>query len=160
RNVEFEETFPDAGFSDITRNRHGDRLSLMTPDPQVISRKLFTRPQSTPASCADGYGTPSFSADANCDYTKSPVFTVLAAFWIQFMTHDWFSHLEEGHNAAEYMAVGCSPDDAKLGCRPGDRIDKSYVAEGAEPGRFTQNGKEYLTRAPKAYRNTVTAWWD
>ena len=25
--------------------------------------------------------------------------TCSAAFWIQFMTHDWFSHLEEGHNA-------------------------------------------------------------
>ena len=40
---------------------------------------------------------------ANCDYKKAPFFNVLAAYWIQFMTHDWFSHLEEGHNAAEYM---------------------------------------------------------
>ncbi len=48
RNVEFEETFPEDGLNDLTRNRHGDRLSLMRPDPQVISRKLFTRAQSDP----------------------------------------------------------------------------------------------------------------
>ena len=23
------------------------------------------------------------------------------------MTHDWFSHLEEGHNQPSYMKVGC-----------------------------------------------------
>jgi len=173
RNVEFEETFPDAGFNEITRNRHGDRLSLMTPDPQVISRKLFTRPQSTPASCADGYGTPGFSADANCDYTKAPFFNVLAAFWIQFMTHDWFSHLEEGHNAAEYMKVGCasqkvngvetplSPGDAaRLGCRPGDAIDKSLIADAGAPPVFREGARDYLTRAHRTSRNLSTGWWD
>jgi hypothetical protein len=24
------------------------------------------------------------------------------------MTHDWFSHLQEGHNQSEMMAVGCA----------------------------------------------------
>ena len=28
------------------------------------------------------------------------------------------------------------------------------------PGRFTQGGKTYLTRAPKTTANHVTAWWD
>jgi hypothetical protein len=23
------------------------------------------------------------------------------------MTHDWFSHMEEGHNAPQYIDVGC-----------------------------------------------------
>ena len=73
----------------------------------VISRKLFTRRQSDPAACADGYGRPDFSKSANCDYKKAPFFNVLAAFWIQFMIHDWFSYLEEGHNVLEYMFVGC-----------------------------------------------------
>ena len=48
RNVEFETTFPDLGQTQLTKNRHGDRISLLTPDPQVISRKLFTRVQSNP----------------------------------------------------------------------------------------------------------------
>ena len=161
RNVELDTTFPELGRTELTKNRHGDRLGLLKPDPQLISRKLFTRKQSTPDRCGDGYGLPGFSKDANCDYQPAPFFNVLAAFWIQFMTHDWFSHLEEGHNAAAYMPTGCSTEEAKrLGCRPDDRIDQGYVADSGEPGRFTQGGKEYLTRAPKTMRNNVTAWWD
>lgn len=173
RNMQFETTFPDLGENELTRNRHGDRLGLLKPDPQVISRKLLTRAQSQPESCKGGYGLPGHSTEANCDYQKAPFFNVLAAFWIQFMTHDWFSHLEEGHNAPEYMEVGCesklvdnaevplSDDDvAELGCRPGDRMDRTYVAQSGDPGAFTHGGQSYLKRAPKTFRNTVTAWWD
>ncbi|MEK7236759.1 MAG: peroxidase family protein, partial [Nitrospirota bacterium] len=98
---------------------------------------------------------------------------VLAAFWIQFMTHDWFAHLEEGHNRLEWMAVGCATqlvknieqqltgaEAKKLGCRPDDKIDAAIIAEGTEPKSFTQGGKAYLTRAPKTTENHVTAWWD
>ncbi len=166
RNMEFDTTFPDQGLNDLTKNRHGGRIGLLTPDPQVISRKLFTRAQSDPDACKGGFGT-------DCDYQKAPFFNVLAAYWIQFMTHDWFSHLDEGHNAPEYMDVGCrtqlvnnvemplTPEDIqRLGCRPGDRIDKGYVAQDSTPEKFTSNGKDYLTRAPKTMRNTNTAWWD
>src|SRR3954466_4934483 len=125
RNVTFDSTFPESGRNEFARNRHGDRIGLLKPDPQVISRKLFTRAQSNPGACNEGNGLPGFSKDADCDYKKAPFFNVLAAFWIQFMTHDWFSHLDEGHNAKEYMSVGCSEADQKLGCRPGDRIDKT-----------------------------------
>jgi hypothetical protein len=160
RNAEFDTLFPDLGRTELTRNRHGGRLALLKPDPQVISRRLFTRAQSNPAACNEGYGLPGFSKDANCDYKKAPFFNVLAAFWIQFMTHDWFSHLDEGHNAREFMSVGCGEGDQKLGCRPGDRIDQSLVAESAEPGKFAHEGREYLERAPKTFANHVTAWWD
>jgi hypothetical protein len=173
RNVEFETAFPDLGLNEMTRNRHGNRLSILEPDPQVISRRLFTRIQSNPEKCEAGYGLPGDSKDANCDYKKAPFFNVLAAYWIQFMTHDWFSHLEEGHNQAEYMKVGCAtklvnnveqpltPDDVeKLGCRPDDAIDKGYVAQDSAPDTFSFGGKEHLGRAPKTMRNTNTAWWD
>lgn len=173
RNVPFEETFPDLGKTELVRNRHGDRLGLLQPDPQVISRKLFTRAQSRPQACQAGYGLPDDSADANCDYKKAPFFNVLAAFWIQFMNHDWFSHLEEGHNREEMMEVGCrsqrvdnaerplSPEDVeRLGCRPDDRMEKSYYAEEGEPATFMLDGEEHFERALKTTRNTVTAWWD
>src|SRR5947208_4011159 len=157
RNVQFEATFPDLSEQQLARSRHGDRLGLLKPDPQVISRKLFTRAATADVSCNDGHGLPDYSPRANCDYKKAPVFNVLAAFWIQFMTHDWFSHLEEGHNAAEYMKVGCdamTPEQVKeLGCRPGDRIDKSIVAQSNEPARFTHAGAQYSERAPKTFRN-------
>ena len=173
RNVSFEATFPDLGKNDLARNRHGDRLGLLQPDPQVISRRLFTREQSEPDKCRDGHGLPGQPADAHCDYLKAPFFNVLAAFWIQFMTHDWFSHLQEGRNAPDMMAVGCAtqrsgnvetpltPEQvAKLGCRPDDRMDRTFLAESGDPGTFTRDGKPYLTRAYKTTRNTVTAWWD
>jgi hypothetical protein len=173
RNVQFEVTFPDLGKNDLARNRHGDRLGLLKPDPQVISRKLFTRGQTAPDKCRDGHGMPGYSADAECDYKKAPFFNVLAAFWIQFMTHDWFSHLEEGRNSSEMTSVGCAaqmingvekplaPDEiAKLGCRPADRMDKSFIADDSEPQTFSHKGKTYLARAYKTTRNTVTAWWD
>jgi hypothetical protein len=174
RNVEFETSFPDLGQNTLTANRHGGRINLMTPDPQVISRRLFTRTQSNPAACNAGFGLPNASVDANCDYQKAPFFNVLAAYWIQFMTHDWFSHMDDGHNApGPMMEVGCktklvngtptplTPEEIqKLGCRPGDQVDKTYVLNDTPPATFQADGKTYLTRAPKTYANNNTAWWD
>ncbi|MBI3357774.1 MAG: oxygenase, partial [Nitrospirae bacterium] len=173
RNVEFDTTFPDLGLNEMTKNRHGDRLSLLKPDPQIISRKLFTRAQVEPKQCNKGYGLPGRAKEAECDYEKAPFFNVLAAFWIQFMTHDWFAHLEEGHNKPEWISVGCATElveniekpvtgkeAEKLGCRPGDKIDLAYIAEDTKPETFTQGGETYLTRAPKTTANHVTAWWD
>ena len=173
RNVDFDTTFPDLGLNELTKNRHGDRLGLVKPDPQIISRKLFTRAQSQPEKCREGYGLPGSAKEAECDYKRAPFFNVLAAFWIQFMTHDWFAHLEEGHNRPEWMAVGCATqlvknieqpltgeDAKKLGCRPDDKIDAAIIAEGTKPRSFTQGGKIHLTRAPKTTANHVTAWWD
>ncbi len=173
RNVEFESTFPETNDDPLTRNRHGDRIGILKPDPQVISRRLFTRQQTKPEACNDGHGLPGFSTAANCDYKKAPFFNVLAAYWIQWMTHDWFSHMEEGHNTNQYMKVGCetqlvndveaplSPEDIqRLGCRPDDRIDSAYVAQDSVPAEFVKDGKPYLSRAPKAMANNNTAWWD
>jgi hypothetical protein len=166
RNVEFDTTFPDLGLNEMTRNRHGDRLSLLKPDPQIISRKLFTRAKLRPDRCQDGYGLPGGAKEAECEYKKAPFFNVLAAFWIQFMTHDWFAHLKEGHNKPEWIAVGCATqlvesieqpvtgkEAENLGCRPGDKIDVAYIAEDTKPETFMQGGKVYLTRAPKTTAN-------
>jgi hypothetical protein len=67
---------------------------------------------------------------------KALVFNVLAAFWIQFMTHDWFSHLKDGHNREvngkpDLMPVGCGTQ--ALGCRPDDQMDRAYVTEAGRP---------------------------
>ncbi len=161
RNVRFESTFPDLGKNELAKNRHGDRLDLLKPDPQLISRKLFTRAQSNPGACNFGQGLPDNSSNAHCDYKKAPFFNVLAAYWIQFMTHDWFSHLREGHNADARMSVGCnSPQAEQLGCRPGDKADVTYVAQHEPAPTFEHDGKSYLSRAHKTTNNTVTAWWD
>jgi len=173
RNAPFEATFPDLAPDEFAKNRHGGRIGLLTPDPQVISRRLFTRHQSFPEQCNNGRGLLNNSMEANCDYQKAPHINVLAAFWIQFMTHDWFSHLDEGHNHAELMAMGCSaqrvastdtpltPAEIKrLGCRPEDRIGKSFIAQDAPPPTFNMGEKSRMSRAPRTTSNRVTAWWD
>ena len=166
RNVSFDSTFPRFGKSEVSRNRHSDaengmRIDLLKPDPQLISRKLFSRSNVGDINCNDGYGDGNDSADSVCGYQRVPFFNVLAAFWIQFMTHDWFSHLDEGRNQPGLAQVGCTDDEAQsLGCRPGDRMEASLFAEQGDPGSFEHNGKAYLKRSYKTTQNTVTAWWD
>jgi heme peroxidase len=161
RNVRFESTFPELGKDELARNRHGGRIGLLKPDPQLISRTLFRRDQGQPDLCRNGRGLPEDSIEARCDYKPAASFNVLAAFWIQFMTHDWFSHLEEGKNAPEMMSVGCgTPEAVAAGCRPGDRMDRAAIAEDGDPATFTHGGTRHLSRAYKTTRNTVTAWWD
>jgi hypothetical protein len=165
RNVQFESTFPNLGKNQLAINRHGNRLGLLEPDPQVISRELFTRNSPNDRNCkpdytGDVWPNDTQSLDSNCDYIKAPFFNVLAAFWIQFMTHDWFSHLVEGHNddAAPPMKTGCTPEEAaRVGCRPGDAIDVAYMHDREDPKPFAG---EHLPRAYRTTRNTNTAWWD
>lgn len=165
RNVQFESTYPRLGRNELARARHrdpehGNRLGMYKPDPQLISRMLFTRQQSGD-SCNEGYGADDYSPGAECDYLKAPFFNVLAAFWIQFMTHDWFSHVDEGRNQPGLMPVGCESGQAQdLGCRPGDRAEASLFSLEDEPGSFTHNGTEHLKRSHKTTANKVTAWWD
>ena len=170
RNVQFDETFPHLSQDEIVRNRHGNRIGLLSPDPQIISRELFTRQQTEPARCNEGQGG---TSDAGCDYIKAPFFNVIAAFWIQFMTHDWFSHMEEGENAQPTVPMGCAtrrengaerpltPDEAnRLRCRPGDRIDQALTVVTEPADTFVHEGTVHQRRAARTTRNTNTAWWD
>ncbi len=172
RNVQFEATFPELEKDDYARNRHGGRIGLMEPDPQVISRRLFTRDESATPDCNQGKGVP--GQDADCDYRKAPFFNVLAAFWIQFMTHDWFAHPEDARNdTAHAVGMGCASEriggvvqplsderKAELGCRPEDRMEAALIADDSPPGTFQAGDTERLKRSWKTTRNNVTAWWD
>lgn len=174
RNVAFEATFPELGLNEYARNRHGGRIGLLQPDPQVISRRLFTRDQANSADCNQGHGVPG-SRTADCSYKKAPFFNVLAAFWIQFMTHDWFSHLEEARNDQSSMlsSLGCATERvgdqiaplsparaAELGCRPADKMEAALRADSTPPEPVEINGNKRLPRAYGTTRNQVTAWWD
>lgn len=161
RNAQFEASFPDLALNALATNRHEGRIDLMTPDPQLISRKLFTRDQPDGNGCNQGQGNSDYSNKADCEYLKAPFFNVLAAFWIQFMTHDWFSHTIEGHNRKQLTTTGCNSDEAiSLGCRSADRREPSLYAHTDTPRSFTHDDKIYLSRAPKTTSNQVTAWWD
>jgi hypothetical protein len=78
RNVVFEATFPELGLNEYARNRHMGRIGLLQPDPQVISRTLFTRDQTNTPDCNHGRGLPN-CRNAECSYKKAPFLNVLAA---------------------------------------------------------------------------------
>jgi hypothetical protein len=162
RNVEFESTFPELEMDEYARNRHGGRIGLLQPDPQLISRTLFTRDQSHSPECNQGRGA-SGRDDADCEYKKASFFNVLAAFWIQFMTHDWFTHLDNARNDESRIVtnLGCSTAEAvRLGCRMEDKIDAALITQSNRPERFKYQDRDRLTRAPQTARNYNTAWWD
>jgi hypothetical protein len=172
RQVQFETTYPDLGLDVLTKNRHGDRLSLLKPDPQVISRKLLTRDQSNAPTCNKGKGTA--GADSNCDYKKAPFFNVIAAYWIQFMTHDWFTHMADARNdLTRSISMGCASERVnnaeqpitparadQLGCRPTDKMEAALFADKGAPPTFKSGNKTYMARSPGTTRNLNTAWWD
>jgi hypothetical protein len=160
RNVQFEAvTFPDLDEqkqSLETRNRHGKRLALLEPNPQLISRTLFSRDQTQAVNCNEGHG--SKNSPSICPYEKANSFNVLAAFWIQFMTHDWFSHARDGRNSETMMKMGCTEAlQQTIKCRPEDQIGEALI-DRTDPGTF-DNGKS-LKKAQRRTLNRVTAWWD
>jgi hypothetical protein len=171
RNVNFESAFPELAMDPIAANRHGGRIGLLKPDPQLISQELFTRKGSLEGKC-NSHELPAHPDQAGCDYQKASHLNLLAGFWIQFMTHDWFSHLDEGHNQPALMAMGCDnrrisdptrsapAQGQRLGCRPDDRIDKSLIAQDMPAPTFTLGNNSYMTRAHRTTANKVTAWWD
>ena len=172
RNVDFESTFPELAVDPIAANRHGGRIGLLKPDPQLISQKLFTRKGSLDGKC-HSHGLPEQPDQAGCDYQKASHLNLLAGFWIQFMTHDWFSHLDEGQNQSAMMGMGCDNHQAAndqnsssstktqpVGCRAADRVEKSLIAEDIPAPTFSFGNNSYMTRAHRTTANKVTAWWD
>ena len=139
RNADFESTFPELGHEPLTKNRHGGRISLLEPDPQVISRRLFTRDQTQTPELQSGQGHARLDRTPTAITSKAPFFNVLAAFWIQFMTHDWFAHPEDARNNQAKAhdqprlrhrarrrcdVVPLTPERAAaLGCRPEDDME-------------------------------------
>ncbi len=69
--------------------RREDDAALLTPNPRLVSRRLMTRDQFQPATTLN----------------------VLAAAWIQFEVHDWFSH---GKPVPEPWRVPLEEDDPWL----------------------------------------------
>ncbi len=91
--------------------------TLFTPCPRVVSRALLTRDQFVPATTLN----------------------ILAAAWLQFEVHDWFSH---GRNEIE--------DPFTLSVAPGDPWPaKEVVIERTHRGDL-----------PGVFRNDDSHWWD
>src|SRR5262245_9307166 len=95
--------------------------SLLTPSPREISRQLTTRDQFQPVKQLN----------------------LLAASWIQFQVHDWFSH---GPNEHE--------DPIEVPLEDGDSWPERPMKI-----RRTRRDLAHPT-SPQTYANTETHWWD
>jgi Animal haem peroxidase len=101
-----------------------DEQSLYDPSPREVSRKLLDRDSFKPATTLN----------------------LLAACWLQFQNHDWFSH---GDNSeTEFLEVPLADDDDW----DGDRV---MEVRRTSPDSTNSGGK-----LPPTYVNKVTPWWD
>ena len=114
------------------RHAYGEQAdTLLTPNPRVVSNELLARRAFQPV------------AHLN----------LLTAAWLQFMTHDWFSHGD--NDATRLIDVPLPPGDRWEGGptnRPGHM---SIHATLADPNRTDRD-----ERMPATYANHVTHWWD
>jgi hypothetical protein len=134
---------PDGTYNDVENPRMGaaserfgrnvalDRIAapspaeLLSPSPREISRRLLTRGR----------------------FVAAERLNVLAAAWVQFEVHDWFSHGEPDQDRPHLLPL--EPDDPwherpmKIGRTPPDPT-RPPVGDGGPP----------------TYLNRVTHWWD
>jgi hypothetical protein len=100
-----------------------EEQSMLDPSPRVVSNELLNRDTFKPATTLN----------------------VLAACWLQFQNHDWFSH---GDNSeTEFIAVPLGEDD--------DWSDGAMQVRRTSGDSTNAGGK-----LPRTYVNKVTPWWD
>jgi Animal haem peroxidase len=95
---------------------------LLEPNPRLVSRELLTRNEFQPATTLN----------------------LLAAAWIQFEVHDWFSH---GKNEAENPWIVSLEDDDPWPENP-MRIERTRQDPSPDPGK------------PPTFVTDDTHWWD
>jgi hypothetical protein len=112
-----------------------DEFALGHPNPLEVSRVLLARPKKD---------------EGDISYIKNTGVNFLAAAWIQFENHDWFSH---GDNINDYSVAkpwvfsdaGAGPGDLRELIVPKTLIDSTRSKD--DPGFPT-------------FQNEVTHWWD
>jgi hypothetical protein len=106
-----------------------DEKNLFYPDPRKISRELLTREKFQPV----------------------PFLNLFAVGWIQFMTHDWFSH---GENEAEgaYELILEQDDPIRLS------TNSDYLI--FQRSRVDQTRTEIDKDLGPTFLNENTHWWD
>lgn len=98
---------------------------LMTPNPRIVSRTLMTREEFQPAT----------------------ILNLIAAAWIQYENHDWFSH---GNNQEDQkIEIPLESDD------PWPEEYRPLVVGKTALDTSRQSGAN-----PPTFINTVTHWWD
>ena len=114
------------------RHAYGEQgEQLLRPNPRIVSNELLARRAFLPV----------------------PHLNLLTAAWLQFMTHDWFSHGD--NDPKRPIDVPLPPGDAWEGGptnRPGHISVHATLAD--ESRTDADEGM------PATFRNHVTHWWD
>ena len=98
---------------------------LLSPNPRLVSQRLLRRETFQPAGHLN----------------------LLAAAWIQFMVHDWFSH-----------GVDRQADPIRVPRPDGDSWPEPELV--VQPTRPDPTRPPHGPDAPPTYTNTETHWWD
>jgi Animal haem peroxidase len=114
-----------------------DQDRLLKPNPREISLKLLKR-QTGP--------------DGRPKMVPAEFLNLLAAAWIQFMTHDWVSHGDVATN--KFIHVPLEDGDPARVRYQQDRL--GIGATQADPTRNTRGAEPACTTSI----NEVTHWWD
>lgn len=101
---------------------------LLEPSPREVSRRVLARDTFMPARTLN----------------------LLAAAWIQFQTHDWFSHGEVRRD--ESFKIKLDPDDPIVKAGGPDPMEIPRSARDPSPDPDSAQ--------PPTYINTVSHWWD
>jgi hypothetical protein len=109
------------------QDAQADQADLMHPNPRVVSRTLMTRDTFQPATTLN----------------------VLAAAWIQFENHDWFSHGKDEQR--QKLEIPLAEDDT---WPPEER---PMAIQHTEPDT---SRPESDAANPPTFINHVTQWWD
>ncbi|MGI5527054.1 peroxidase family protein [Streptomyces syringium] len=98
---------------------------LFAPSPREVSRRLLAR---------------------RAGFRPAPTLNMLAAAWIQFQNHGWFSHGD--NKTVEPLEVPLAADDDWPRC--------PMMVRRSRPDPVAHTGGD----RPPTYENTVTHWWD
>jgi hypothetical protein len=101
---------------------------LLEPSPREVSRRVLARDTFMPARTLN----------------------LLAAAWIQFQTHDWFSHGEVRRD--KFFKIKLDPSDPIVTAGGPDRMEIPRSAPDPNPDPDPAQ--------PPTYVNTVSHWWD
>jgi len=133
RSYDGSQTDPDSPTMGMTGTRFGRNVppegtypaeqSMLDPSPREVSNKLLNRDTFKPATTLN----------------------VLAACWLQFQNHDWFSHGDNSETEFLQVPVG-----------PGDDWDGGVM----EVRRTSPDSTNSGGKLPPTYVNKVTPWWD
>ncbi|MBD2201077.1 peroxidase [Calothrix sp. FACHB-1219] len=104
-----------------------DRQNLLNPNPREISQRLLGRDEFIPAESLN----------------------ILAAAWIQFQNHDWFSH---GDNQPDKKIV--------IPLAENDPWPQEHRPMAIKETLVDETRPQTETSAPPTFINKVTHWWD